>query len=64
MAKKKPSPVRGLTLAECTTLRQCCNTRIEAIKDLYTGRAGEEVNKANVEKVKALFLKLTGYPLD
>ena len=65
MTKKKPSP--QLSLAECTVLRFCCNARIDQLKSTLV--AGVDPSSdlseiAEVRKVRALFEKLTGYPLD
>lgn len=64
-AKRKPSPAKkkALSLRECTVLRFCCNDRIDRIKGPGVA-SSYGLNLAMIEEIRALFLKLTGYPLD
>lgn len=61
----------GLSLRECTVLRQCCDARLAQIAQTALADAGARptgpgplLRAGRVNEVKDLFRKLTGHPLD
>lgn len=64
---RKAPKHHGLSLRECTALRKMCDCRIAQLQGRIlndTGTTWPLVWLDEIDEVKTLFKKLTGFPLD